>query len=270
MAWASRPAGAPSSSTTRTCGTRIISLMRRSLLSSFLVDAVVDIPCREQQSRPGPGCRRTIARAFAARQRTRPADEGGRAAGLHGPRTAASDARRSASASQPSVACCSSAGAPRRGTAPCAPPPRGRRARACRAPSAPAPGGSCSACGCPSRRPRRAGRARASTAASSRPASMWRSAMGIDAPPARAPPEREGAGEVLGDDADEALERAVDGAVDGHRALGLAGLVDVVSGRSARAASPGRPGWSPSATHGRGRRPRRGRSWARRRCRRWA
>src|SRR5450756_1725961 len=40
-------------------------------------------------------------------------------------------------------------------------------------------------------------------------------------------PDREGAGEVLDHDSDEALERAVDGPVDSHRPNGLAVLVDV-------------------------------------------
>ena len=83
-------------------------------------------------------------------------------------------------------------------------------------------------------------------------------------------PEREGAGEVLDEDADEPLERAVDGAVDGDRPLRLPVPRRCRSGRTARAASPGRPGWSPSATRGRARRRCRCRSSGRRTCRPWA
>ena len=43
----------------------------------------------------------------------------------------------------------------------------------------------------------------------------------------RRQPEWEGAGEVLDQDADEPLERAVDRAMDGDRALRLAVLVDI-------------------------------------------
>ena len=43
----------------------------------------------------------------------------------------------------------------------------------------------------------------------------------------RSAPDREGTGEVLDEDADEALQRAVDGAVDGHRPNVVAVLVDV-------------------------------------------
>ena len=60
-----------------------------------------------------------------------------------------------------------------------APRPRGRRGPACTGPSAPAPAGSCSASGCRSRRPRRAGRARAGAPPARRPASTWRSAIGM-------------------------------------------------------------------------------------------
>ena len=80
----------------------------------------------------------------------------------------------------------------------------------------------------------------------------------------RRAPERERAREVLGEHADEPLERAVDRAVDRDRPLRARRARRCSAGRSARAASRGRPGSSPSATRGRGR-PRSGcRSWARR------
>ena len=83
----------------------------------------------------------------------------------------------------------------------------------------------------------------------------------------RRQPERERPAEVLDQDADEPLERAVDGAVDGDRPLWLAVLVDVGEVEPLREHRRGRPGWSPSATRAPARRRCRCRSSARRTCR---
>ena len=150
---------------------------------------------------------------------------------------------------------------------PSGPRSRGRRAPSCTAPSAPARAGSCSASGC-----------RSSSTSTRRPRD--REDRGelvgrLDVPVRdrdddrldRSEPEREGAREVLGEDADEPLERAVDRPVDGDRPL-LAGRPRRCSaGRNARAASRGRPGSSPSAIRARARRRCRCRSSARRTCR---
>ena len=86
----------------------------------------------------------------------------------------------------------------------------------------------------------------------------------------RRTPDREGAGEVLDQHADEALQRAVDGAMDRHRPDGSGRSRRCRCSRTARAASPGPPGSWPSATRVPGRRRSGCRSWARRRPRRLA
>ena len=65
------------------------------------------------------------------------------------------------------------------------------------------------------------------TPASSSAASMWRSAIGMTTAWTGASQSGNAPGEMLDEDADEPLERAVDGAMDGDRALRLAVLVDV-------------------------------------------
>ena len=66
----------------------------------------------------------------------------------------------------------------------------------------------------------------------------------------RRDPQRKRAGEVLDEDADEPLERAVDRAVDCHRPLLLAVLVDVRQ-RSNRSGSITRSTWIVAICHSR-------------------
>ena len=106
-----------------------------------------------------------------------------------------------------------------------------------------------------------------SSAASSRAGSTWRSAIGMTTACTGATHSGNAPREVLHQDPDEPLQRAVDRAVDRHRPLRLPVLVDVGQVEPLGQHRRGRPGSSPSATRGRGRRRCRCRSWARRTCR---
>ena len=165
-------------------------------------------------------------------------------------RAADSAASRSAKASQPRPSCCSPWPRPRRRTVACAPRSRGRRAPACTAPSAPGRAGSCSASGSTSRRPRPA----APRDAEDRGELLGRLDVAVgdrdDHGLDRRQPERERAGEVLDEDPDEPLQRAVDRAVDGDRPL-LAGRPRRCTCRSNRSGSITRSIWIVAICHSR-------------------
>jgi len=109
---------------------------------------------------------------------------------------------------------------------------------------------SCSASGSRSCRPRRAVRGRAAAPTARWPDHGCRSAIGMTSTWNGRAPEREGAPEVLGQDANEPFQRSIDGAVDRHRAFLAAVRVDVPKGRN-RSGSITRSAWMVAVCHSR-------------------